>query len=98
MSNDMMHSVRNFFFMYIVTLLVLSLGLMATGIDFLSSTSAVAQAMANAGPGLGPIGGPASNFAGIPDVAKWLLTLAMILGRLELSTVYTLLLIDFWRE
>lgn len=98
LSPEMMQSVRNFFFMYLITLLVLSLGLMATGIDFLSSTSDVATAMANAGPGLGPIGGPATTFAGLPDLAKWFLILAMILGRLELSTVYTLLLPDFWRE
>jgi trk system potassium uptake protein TrkH len=93
-----MHSVRNFFFMYMNTLLVLSLLVMATGVDFLSSTSAVAQAMANAGPGLGPIGGPAGNFSIMPDAAKWLLVAAMLLGRLELATIYVLLLVDYWRS
>ncbi len=94
---SMMDSVRNFFFMYILTLLVLSLAVMTTGLDFLSSTSAVAQAMANAGPGLGPIVGPAANFASLAPVAKWLLALAMLLGRLELSTVYVMLLGAYWR-
>ncbi len=93
----MMDSVRNFFFMYILTLLVLSLGVMTTGLDFLSSTSAVAQAMANAGPGLGPIVGPAGNFSSLATEAKWLLALAMLLGRLELSTVYVMLLAAYWR-
>lgn len=58
----------------------------------------VAQAMANAGPGLGPIVGPATNFAAIPEPTKWLLCLAMLLGRLELTTFYVLLMPDFWRR
>jgi len=94
----MMASVRNFFFMYLLTFLVLSLGVMATGLDFLSSTSAVAQAMANAGPGLGPVVGPATNFASIAVPAKWLLAIAMLLGRLELSTIYVMLLGSYWRR
>lgn len=89
-------AVRNFFFMYIMTLGALSLAMMATGLDFVSSASAVAQAMANAGPGLGPIVGPGTNFASIPTSGKWLLDLAMLLGRLELTTVYVLLLPDYW--
>ena len=94
----MMAAVRNFFFMYLLTFLVISLGVMATGLDFLSSTSAVAQAMANAGPGLGPVVGPAANFASIAVPAKWLLALAMLLGRLELSTIYVMLLGSYWRR
>ena len=91
-------AVRNFFFMYMMTFAVLSLAAMATGLDFLSSTSAVAQGMANAGPGLGPVVGPATNFGSIPDVAKWVVMAAMLLGRLELATVYVVLLPDFWGE
>jgi len=98
LSPEMVQSVRNFFFMYLITLLVLSLAVMATGVDFLSSITGVAQAMANAGPSLGPIGGPASNFLAMPDTAKWLLMAAMLLGRLELSTVYVLMLWGFWRD
>ena len=94
----MMAAVRNFFFMYLLTFLVLSLGVMATGLDFLSSTSAVAQAMANAGPGLGPVVGPAANFASLAVPAKWLLALGMLLGRLELSTIYVMLLGAYWRR
>ena len=97
LDSSMIESVRNFFFMYIATLLVLSLGVMATGLDFLSSTSSVAQAMANAGPGLGPVVGPAANFATIAAPAKWLLVAGMLLGRLELSTVYVLLFLGLRR-
>jgi trk system potassium uptake protein TrkH len=91
-------SVRNFFFMYLLTWAGLSIGCMITGLDFLSATSGVAQAMANAGPGLGPLLGPAGNFRDIPDVAKWLISAAMLLGRLELTTVYVLLTMAFWRD
>lgn len=94
----MMESVRNFFFLYLLTFTGLSLMVMATGLDFLTSTSAVAQAMAGAGPGLGPVVGPAANFAGIPVAAKWILSAAMLLGRLELSTVYVLIVGNYWRN
>jgi len=96
--SGLLNSVRNFFFVYIMTWASLSACVMLTGVDFLSSTSSVAQAMAGAGPGLGPLVGPATTFAAIPAVAKWLLALAMILGRLELTTVYVLLTREFWRD
>lgn len=95
---EMIGSVRNFFFMYILTWAVLTVALMVTGMDLLAASSAVAQAMANAGPGLGPLVGPGTNFAAIPVAAKWLLCLAMILGRLELTTVYVMLIPDYWRR
>lgn len=96
--DEMVSSVRNFFFMYVLTWGVVSTLLMFTGLDFLSSGSAVATAMANAGPGLGPVVGPGTTFASVSDPAKWLLCVAMLLGRLELTTVYILFLPDFWRN
>jgi trk system potassium uptake protein TrkH len=71
--------------------------MMLFGVDFLTSVSGVAQAMANAGPGLGAIIGPAGNFAALPDTAKWIVSLAMLLGRLELFTMLVLLTPSFWR-
>ncbi|MCA1409234.1 TrkH family potassium uptake protein [Ensifer sp. IC3342] len=91
-------NVRNFFFLYIMTLLLMSLLVMTTGLDYLSAISSVAQAMANAGPGLGPIVGPATNFASIPDPAKWLIAFAMVIGRLELLTFLVVLQPWFWRR
>ncbi|MBP2238791.1 trk system potassium uptake protein TrkH [Sinorhizobium kostiense] len=91
-------NVRNFFFLYIMTLLFMSLLVMATGLDYLSAISSVAQAMANAGPGLGPLVGPATNFAAIPDTAKWLIAFAMVIGRLELVTLLVVLQPWFWRR
>ena len=49
------------------------------------------------GPGLGPIIGPSGNFSSLPDAAKWLLGLAMLLGRLELMTVLVLFTAAYWR-
>jgi trk system potassium uptake protein len=97
-SSEMATSVRNFFFLYLLTLTICSLVLMATGMDFLASSSAVVQAMANAGPGLTQDIGPAGNFANIPDLAKWTLSAAMLLGRLELATVYVLFLRLYWSD
>ncbi|WP_337996757.1 TrkH family potassium uptake protein [Oleispirillum naphthae] len=91
-------SVRNFFFMYLLTWAGLTTACMVSGMDYLSATSGVAQAMANAGPGLGELIGPAGNFREIPDAAKWVLSAAMLLGRLELTTVYVLLTMAFWRD
>jgi trk system potassium uptake protein TrkH len=93
----LMASVVNFFFLYIITFASLSLAMMLFGVDFLSSVSGVAQAMANAGPGLGALIGPAANFSSLPDAAKWALSLAMLLGRLELFTILVLLTPAFWR-
>lgn len=93
----MIDSVRNFFFLYLLTFTVLSLAVMMTGLDFISSTSAVAESMANAGPGIGSVVGPATNFGSIPTEAKWILSLAMLFGRLELVTIYVLFMPDTWR-
>lgn len=91
-------NVRGFFFLYLMTLLIMSLLVTMTGLDYLSSVSSVAQAMANAGPGLGPVVGPATNFASVPDTAKWLIALSMIMGRLELVTFFIVLQPWFWRR
>jgi trk system potassium uptake protein TrkH len=68
------------------------------GLDFVTALSASATAITNVGPGLGPIIGPVGNFAPLPDAAKWLLCLAMLLGRLEIFTVMLLLTPSFWRR
>jgi trk system potassium uptake protein TrkH len=94
---ELMGSVVNFFFLYILTYATLSTAMMLFGVDFLTGVSGVAQAMANAGPGLGTIIGPAGNFAALPDTAKWIVSLAMLLGRLELFTMLVLLTPSFWR-
>ena len=91
------NSVLGFFFLFTLTFVVLALGLGAMGLDFLTTVSGVATAMGNVGPGLGAVIGPEGNFASLPDGAKWLLALGMLLGRLELYTVIVLLVPAFWR-
>jgi trk system potassium uptake protein TrkH len=91
-------SVLSFFFLYVVSFGALSVGLGATGLDFLTAVSGAATAIANVGPGLGDVIGPAGTFASLPDPAKWLLSFGMLLGRLELFTVLILLTPAFWRN
>ena len=68
------------------------------GLDFETSASGALTALANVGPGVGPIIGPAGNFASMSDPVKLVLAFAMYLGRLEMITVYVLLTPLFWRE
>lgn len=91
-------SVMGFFFLYVVAFGAIAVGLGMLGLDFLTATSGAATAISNVGPGLGPVIGPSSTFASLPDLAKWLLALGMLLGRLELFTVLVLLLPSFWRN
>jgi trk system potassium uptake protein TrkH len=96
-SDDVVISVASFMFVMISTVAVLTLALSAFGLDYLTSLSAAATAVCNVGPGLGEIVGPAGNFSTLPDAAKWLLTLGMLLGRLEYFTLLVLILPRFWR-
>lgn len=90
-------SVLGFFFLFAASFAALTATLSLFGLDFMTSVSGAASALANVGPGLGSIIGPAGTFAPIPDGAKWLLSFGMLLGRLELFTVLVLLLPSFWR-
>ena len=90
-------SVMGFFFLFAATFALLAAGLGLLGLDFVTAVSGAASAIANVGPGLGDIIGPAGTFASLPDTAKWLLSAGMLLGRLELFTVYILLTRTFWR-
>ncbi len=96
-SEDITASVMSFFFVFFVCFTVLAFLLSSLGLDLLTSLSAAGTAVANVGPGLGDIIGPSGTFAPLPDTAKWLLSLGMLLGRLELFTVLVLFLPNFWR-
>ena len=96
-SEEIIISVLSFFFMWFFTFALLALALSLLGLDFLTAFSSAATSIANVGPALGPIAGPAGNFSTFPDAAKWLMALGMLLGRLELFTVIVLLSRSFWR-
>jgi trk system potassium uptake protein TrkH len=87
-----------FIFMFGLSFSVLAIALSALGLDYLTAMSGALTALANVGPGLGDIIGPAGNFSTLPESAKWLLAAAMLLGRLELFTVLVLLTPSFWRS
>lgn len=91
-------SVMSFLFLYFLCFGLLSIALNLTGLDNLTALSAAASAMANVGPGLGPVVGPSGTYAEISDAAKWLLSFGMLLGRLELLTVLVMFTPAFWQE
>ncbi|NCW79845.1 MAG: TrkH family potassium uptake protein [Pelagibacteraceae bacterium] len=91
-------SVLTFVFLYIFIYFILSALLSMTGLDFVTSVSAAATALSNVGPGLGDVIGPNGNFKSLPDLSKWYLSFAMLLGRLELFSVLVFFLPSFWRD
>ncbi|MDX1491350.1 MAG: TrkH family potassium uptake protein [Pseudohongiellaceae bacterium] len=88
-------SVWGFFAVYVMVFLALLLALLATGLDVVTAFSAVGASINNLGPGLE---GVAQNYAELSVVAKWILCLAMLLGRLEIFTLLVLFLPMFWRR
>ena len=86
-----------FIFAVGLTVIGVTVALTTAGIDFLTALSSAATAVTNVGPGIGPIVGPSGNFSTLPDAGKWLLSGAMLLGRLELMTVVVLFSRAYWR-
>jgi trk system potassium uptake protein TrkH len=98
LDEDIVRSLITFSFFFTVTIGVIALGLTLVGLDWVTALTGAATAVCNVGPGLGPIIGPAGNFSTLPDAAKWLLTLGMLLGRLEILTVLVLFTKAFWKH
>lgn len=94
---QMQRSVTLFIFAFLFVWALASALLAAGGLEITTSITASLTALTNVGPGLGPIIGPAGNFAPLSDYAKWILTVTMLLGRLEILAVLVLLLPSFWR-
>jgi trk system potassium uptake protein TrkH len=95
--NQIVFAVLAFVVLYFGTVVVLTFALLASGLDFVSSFSAVIACINNAGPGLGAVG-PASNFQVLTDFQTWICSLAMLLGRLEIFSVLVLFTPTFWRK
>lgn len=96
-NDDQAASVGTFVFFYFSCFAAFVLVLSAIGLDPQTSLSAAATALGNVGPGIGPVIGPAGNFASLPEVAKLTLCAAMIVGRLEILSVLVLFLPSFYR-
>jgi trk system potassium uptake protein TrkH len=90
-------SVLGFLFIYALSFAVVAMGLGMVGLDFWTSLSAAAAALANLGPGLAPTIGPLAGFAALPDAAKALLVAAMLFGRLEMFIFLALFSREFWK-
>jgi trk system potassium uptake protein TrkH len=91
-------SIISFIFFYFVIFFCLAALLSLTGLDFITAISGAATSISNVGPGLGSEIGPNGNFSTLPDTSKWILTIGMILGRLELFAILVLFLPAFWRN
>jgi len=93
-SSRVVEAVWGFFSVYIVVFGAMMLAMMATGLDQVTAFSAVAATLNNLGPGLGGI---ASGFMDLSDMAKWISVVGMLLGRLEIFTLLVLITPTFWR-
>jgi trk system potassium uptake protein TrkH len=96
-SEETVSGLLNLVFLAWMVLLVASLLVAATGVDVLTSVAAVVACQYNVGPGLGGVG-PAENYGALHPIAKWVLTLCMIAGRLEFYTLLVVLSGEFWRR
>jgi len=93
-----MASIISFIFLYFIIFFLITALLSLSGLDFVTSISGAATSISNVGPGLGSTIGPSGNFSSLPEASKWILSLGMILGRLELFAILVLFLPSFWRN
>lgn len=97
-NEDIVRSVIAFGLTFFITIIVIAGSLSAMGLDPITSISGAITAVANVGPGIGSVIGPSGNFAPLPDAAKWILSLGMLMGRLEILTILVLFFPAFWRR
>ncbi len=95
--DSVLHAVLGFSFIYMVTIVSMTLLLSASGLPIVTAFSAVVACLNNTGPGLDAVG-PASNYSVLSDFQTWVCTFAMILGRLEIFTFLVVLMPAFWRK
>ncbi|MBT4988978.1 MAG: TrkH family potassium uptake protein [Rickettsiales bacterium] len=91
-------AVMGFFILFSFCFAIIATLLSFSGLDFITSFSAATAVMANLGPGLGDIIGPAGNYSSLSDNVKWILTIGMIVGRLEIFTIFILFTKLFWKD
>ena len=88
-------AVWGFFSVYVIVFGIMMVAMLMTGLDQVTAFSAVAATLNNLGPGLGDV---ASGFMTVPDTAKWIAVVGMLLGRLEIFTLLVLITPTFWRH
>lgn len=97
-ADDVLISVLVFWGFFLGTAVITTLGLSLTGLDFVTSFSGALTSIATVGPGLGSVIAPDQTFASLPSASKWILTVAMLVGRLEFATVFVLFFPFLWRR
>jgi trk system potassium uptake protein len=97
LSSDVLSSIWGFCALWLGLLTVSALAVAATGVDAVTAFTGCLACIANVGPAFGAVG-PMDNYADLPQVAKWIMTLDMLLGRLEIYTVIILLFPRFYRK
>ncbi|QIA62104.1 potassium transporter TrkH [Vibrio astriarenae] len=97
-NDDIVRSVVAFGLMFFITIIMIAGILSGMGLDPITSISGAITAVANVGPGMGNVIGPTGNFAPLPDAAKWVLSIGMLMGRLEILTLMVLFFPAFWRR
>ncbi len=96
-SQSLVNTVLGFCGLYVFFNVLLTLALSLIGLDFETAVSGAATSIANVGPGIGGTIGPVGNFSSLPDSAKWLLCLGMLIGRLEILTVMVIFTPTYWK-
>ena len=91
-------AVTSFFLLFIISFVIIGLVLSLSGLDLITAFSAAASAISNVGPGLGTVVGPTETYSSIDSMSKWILSFAMLLGRLEILTVMVIFTSYFWRQ
>jgi trk system potassium uptake protein TrkH len=98
LDDEIVRSILTFSFFFTITICLIALSLSLLGLDWMTALTGAASTVSGVGPGLGETIGPAGNFSTLPDAAKWILSLGMLLGRLEIITILVLCIPAFWRH
>ena len=96
-SSEVRGSIWGFLFLFVAVCILATLVMTALGLDLITSATTVISAISNVGPALGDAG-PAENYSRIPTLGKWVLSLCMLIGRLEVYTVIILFMPHFWKS
>ncbi len=97
-NDDIVRSVVAFAITFFATIIIIAGCLASLGLDPVTSISGAITAVANVGPGMGSVIGPTGNFSPLPDLAKWVISIGMLMGRLEILTILVLFFPAFWKS
>lgn len=95
--DEVITRVLSFVMLYFIVIVAGTMIVSANGMGFMESFSGIVTCISNVGPGLGSIG-PVYSFSEVPEFSKWILSLTMLIGRLELFTVLVILTPIFWKR